>query len=95
MKRSQFESMVRKVVKEELPQLNKGSQPPMANAKVKSKKLENVRYIAQSFKTLKQRLTELEDVNDEGTAAETIQDILKLVATAHSKFLKDYASLYK
>ena len=96
MKRSQFESMVRKVVKEELPQLNKGSQPPASKAKVKDPQLEKVRYIAQSIKTLLIELDELEKSKDgESYATQSVESIKKLIKAAQVKFLKEYVSLYK
>ena len=95
MKRSQIESMVRKVVKEELPQLNKGSQPTMANAKVKSPKMEKLRYVAQTFQSLMMDISKLEQEGDESSAAQSLEGVKKLIKSAQVKFLKEYVSLYK
>jgi hypothetical protein len=89
-----FEDKVRKIVKEELPQFNKGSQQPAEPAKVKSKKMENVRFVAQTFKTLLTRLDELE-TDSESSAYQEVANVKKHLLAAQQLFLKKYVTLYK
>lgn len=88
-----FEDKVRQIVKEELPQFNKGSQPKEPVA-IKSKKMENIRFIAQTFKTLAARLDELE-TDTESSAYQEISIVKKHLTIAQQTFLKKYVSLYK
>lgn len=89
-----FEDKVRKIVKEELPQFNKGSQRPEKPLQVKSRKMENVRYVAQTFKTLLIRLDELE-TDSESSAYQEVANVKKHLLAAQQLFLKKYVTLYK
>ena len=86
---------MRKNLREELPQLNKGSQRPAQPAQVKSKQMEKIRIVAQSMSALVTKLDELESANPDSSASQTVETIKKLIKTAQLKFLKEYVVLYK